>query len=195
MKTQPTRGFGIFENFLAAKRAQMAEKLIPGHLREGRILDIGCGLTPVFLKTTRFKYKYGVDARVSAGGGGIEISKLDVSSLKLLPFEDGFFEVITMLAVIEHIKQDRIPDLFAELFRILKPGGVFILTTPCPWSDPILKILALLRLVSPEEMAEHKETYYTKQIAEYLKKNAFRKDNIKEGYFLFGLNSFVVVQK
>jgi hypothetical protein len=41
-KTRITRGFGLLEGFLASKRAQMADRLIPGDLRNGKILDICC---------------------------------------------------------------------------------------------------------------------------------------------------------
>lgn len=56
-----TRGYGLLERFLAKKRAQKANELIPQLYRKGRILDIGSGAYPFFLLTTSFSEKFGVD--------------------------------------------------------------------------------------------------------------------------------------
>ena len=61
MKVKVTRGHGLLERFLARKRACMANQLIPSHLRNGRILDIGCGSFPYFLLNTVFTEKCGLD--------------------------------------------------------------------------------------------------------------------------------------
>ena len=45
-----------------------------------------------------------------------------------LPFKNEFFDVVTCLEVIEHLHN---PDnLIKEIYRVLKPGGVLILSTP-----------------------------------------------------------------
>ena len=62
-----TRGSGYLEKFLAKKRLQMANKLIPTSFRQGKILDIGCGSYPYFLLNTPFRKKYGIDPHVSTG--------------------------------------------------------------------------------------------------------------------------------
>ncbi|HBE45379.1 MAG TPA: hypothetical protein DDW17_08060 [Deltaproteobacteria bacterium] len=43
----------------------MANSFISPYLRQGRILDIGCGSFPYFLKNTEFAEKYGIDKTVS----------------------------------------------------------------------------------------------------------------------------------
>lgn len=53
-----------------------------------------------------------------------------------LPFEDASADIVTALDVIEHIENDRLAA--AEMFRILKPGGVIVITVPAfpaLWSD------------------------------------------------------------
>src|SRR5204863_8439020 len=45
-----------------------------------------------------------------------------------LPFADGSFEVVTMFQFIEHIRHRR--KLLEEGKRVLKDGGVLIVTTP-----------------------------------------------------------------
>ena len=58
---RPTRGSGLLEPFLARLRARKANRLIPAHLRSGRILDVGCGSFPYFLSHTEFAEKFALD--------------------------------------------------------------------------------------------------------------------------------------
>ncbi len=45
-----------------------------------------------------------------------------------LPFRDARFDLVLMLEVIEHLAD--IPHVLGEIARVLKPGGVAIVTTP-----------------------------------------------------------------
>lgn len=51
-----------------------------------------------------------------------------IDLLKPLPYADASFDVVLLVEVIEHLENHR--AALSELARILKPGGVFILTTP-----------------------------------------------------------------
>src|SRR6266480_5122985 len=100
-----TRGDGFLEEFLARQRSRKANSLIPEFARNGRVLDIGCGSHPLFLLTTRFAERYGVD-RVPSGdfnAQGITLIHHDIETDRL-PFGDDFFDVVTMLAVFEHLE-------------------------------------------------------------------------------------------
>lgn len=46
------------------------------------------------------------------------------------PFPDQSFDVIYSEHMIEHIHVDKVPRLLSEVFRVLKKGGVFRVTTP-----------------------------------------------------------------
>jgi hypothetical protein len=59
------RGYGPLDLFLAKKRCKTANKQIALAGKNGRILDIGCGLYPLFLTTVNFAEKYGMDTTVS----------------------------------------------------------------------------------------------------------------------------------
>ena len=56
--------------------------------------------------------------------------KVDIVNLnrEMLPYEDGLFDLVTATEVIEHIENPR--SLFREISRVLKPGGICILSTP-----------------------------------------------------------------
>ena len=47
-----------------------------------------------------------------------------------LPFGDGSFDVVTMFEVLEHIPAGTESEAFAEIARVLAPGGALVLTTP-----------------------------------------------------------------
>jgi len=193
-----TRGCGLLEGFLARKRAEMANKLIPSELRKGRILDIGCGIYPFFLFNTSFSEKYGLDKAVQEGDFNtfqkdrIHLKRYDVEQEGILPFDNEYFDVVTMLAVFEHIEPKRVVNLLKEIQRVLKPGGMFIMTTPASWTDKLLKFMAKLRLVSPVEIEEHKDTYTTQRIASILESAGFKREHTSTGYFELFMNIWAI---
>jgi len=55
-----------------------------------------------------------------------------------IPFDNNSFDVVFALSVIEHVKN--VEDVFTEIFRILKPKGVFFFSTAsslCPYQGEI----------------------------------------------------------
>jgi SAM-dependent methyltransferase len=188
-----TRGTGALEPLLAYLRARIANKLIPDNLRQGRILDIGCGSYPYFLSHTYFKEKFGIDQQEKPEYiSDINWYSLDVNVEPKLPFEDSYFSAITMLAVVEHLNPTSLVLLFKEVYRILSPGGVLVITTPAAWSDNLLHWMAGLRLVSKEEIDEHVYVYTLPLLGWYFGKAGFNMENIKFGYFELNLNLWAV---
>lgn len=196
-----TRGFGLFERFLAKKRAQLADSLIPRPFRSGRILDIGCGVNPAFLQTTAFSEKYGIDKAGSLSCHTkfdeqlITFIHHDIESGDPLPFYDEFCDVVTMLAVIEHISPNNLSKVIAELYRVLKRGGLLIITTPSHWTGFILNGMSLLRLISRQEVKDHKELYASDDIMEALQLGGFAPGNMEQGCFEFYMNTWVMAIK
>ncbi len=90
----------------------------------GRVLDVGCGDKPY-----RKLFAH-VDVYI-----GIEISPNGASDLVAnalsLPFRDNSFDTILCNEVLEHVPEPKL--LMSEAFRVLKSGGVLILTTPQTW--------------------------------------------------------------
>ena len=85
-----TRGNGLLENFLSKRRSSIANGLIPKKLRNGRILDIGCGTNPFFLKNTKFNYKYGIDKLISnkITNKKFILKKFDIEKEKKINFKE-----------------------------------------------------------------------------------------------------------
>ena len=98
-----------------------------------RTLDLGCGSTPRNpLGATEV---YGVDI-FDYGNSNIKISDVILDGI---PFEDDYFDFITGYDFIEHIPRllyidgkRRAPfmELMSEVYRTLKPGGLFKAHTP-----------------------------------------------------------------
>lgn len=202
-KANVTRGYGVLERFLAHKRAAVADALIPDEARSGRVLDVGCGMSPLFLSTTQFPEKYGIDklsqAQALSDNQGpadnISLKGQDIEADPVLPFDDGYFDVVTMLAVFEHIAPDRLPMVIRQVHRVLKDDGLCIITTPAPWSRGLLKLMARLWLVSPREIREHRAHYDARAVSTILMEGGFKSHNIRHGYFEFGLNLWLTARK
>ena len=126
---------------------------------------------------------------------GIDIIDFDLERDRTLPFDDCYFEVVTMLAVFEHIEPERLRILMAEISRVLKPDGTFVITTPAPWTGLLLKMMAKFGLVSKIEIDEHKAMYSRKKIRSMLAKNGFEAGNIRSGYFEGFMNIWAVAKK
>lgn len=184
-----TRGNGLLEPLLARLRARKANQLIPARLRHGRILDIGCGSSPYFLAHTSFKEKFAIDQlKPSISVPEIHWHSLNLNTNPVLPFEDEFFNAVTMLAVIEHLNPASLIELLEEAHRVLQPGGQVILTTPAAWSDSLLRGMARIRLVSAEEIDEHAFSYTLPLIGWCFGRAGFEMEKVKFGYFELWLN-------
>lgn len=200
MSENVTRGTGLLEGFLARQRANMADSLIPDESRSGCILDIGCGNFPYFLINTKFHEKHGLD-RISKQVGNetdnanIRLFNFDINNYSTLPYEDDRFDTVTMLAVLEHLEADKAQDIAREACRVMKNGGIFIATTPCWWTDKLLKMLAQFDIVSKEEIDEHKSLFSQKSLSDLIHQAGFSKDMIQTGCFELGMNLWVTAKK
>lgn len=194
-----TRGRGLLEPLLARLRTQRANRLIPAELRAGRILDIGCGSYPYFLAHTAFKEKFAVDQlpmpAETATRNRIEFFELNLNQAPKLPFEADYFDAVSLLAVVEHLNPDSMAVLFQECRRVLREGGIVVLTTPAAWSDGILHTMAHLNLVSAEEIHEHAFAYTMPLIGWHFGQAGFPMTRVKFGYFEFMLNMWATATK
>ena len=191
-----TRGNGLLESWLAHLRARKANNLIPTHLREGRILDIGCGSYPYFLTHTFFSEKFAVDQiSPKIPQHDIEWYTLNLDNEPTLPFEAEFFSVVSMLAVVEHLNPSNLVLLFNEVNRTLIPGGVLVITTPAVWSNQLLKWMAKLHLVSEEEINDHVFLYTLPLLGWYFGRSGFDMRKIRFGYFEVFLNMWACAEK
>ena len=196
LNADPSGEFGVLETLLSQLRARKAASLIPKRLTRERVLDIGCGTRGLLLGRLDFAWKCGLDRRdVPPPTGALFVGADIGSSGSLLPFADGSFDAVTMLAVIEHIDPDRAPVLVSEARRVLRDAGVLVLTTPAGWTDPLLDAMAKVRLLSPREIEEHEQTYTRKGLTSLLVRGGFDTASIRAGHFELGVNLWAVAER
>ena len=112
------------------ERSEM-RSMYTSDLAPGRLLDIGCG-NGLFLKRMSDVgwFVQGVEpdpqsARLASETYGFEIC---TGTLQDAGFPSNQFDCITMSHVIEHLRDPL--AVLAECRRILKPGGMLVITTP-----------------------------------------------------------------
>ena len=152
----------LFEKFLGYLRYLQIKPYIMSTPKP-ICVDIGCGFYGRFLKSISHLIKrgYGFDIR----GNDEKYANICIVNnskcLGRIPLKDNRVDRVFMLAVLEHLPlNDR---LIEEGVRVLKPGGLLILTTPTPLAKPVLEFLSYkLHLISEASIREHKH-YYNRQ--------------------------------
>jgi SAM-dependent methyltransferase len=97
-----------------------------------RILDAGCGTGGTTLELQRYGEVVGVDlaweALEPAHHRGL--TELARASIERLPFPSATFDVATSFEVVYHLGVGSDTTALAEIHRVLKPGGMFLLRVP-----------------------------------------------------------------
>lgn len=147
-----------------------------------RHLDIGCGTGMMLWELSGCQLNIGVDLSSPAlnhcqSRGLANVAVADLNHR--LPFKSESFEIITMLDVLEHLDN----DLFAlqEIWRVLKPQGLFILTAP---AHPSLWTYW-------DEILGHKRRYREADLKNSLQASGFKL--LKFSFFYLYLLPFAVI--
>lgn len=102
-----------------------------------KVLEIGCGIGWFALNCAKKKVGHyvGIEHQrnnLFAAENNIFDSRIDFqeASALELPYPDQSFDTLVIFDVIEHLPIDSEPQLFNEMFRVLKEGGGIFLSTP-----------------------------------------------------------------
>ena len=159
------------------------------------LLDIGCGWNAKFLCDISLYISYGTGIDFKAPPQSAlppNIKTISSPLFKELPFESNSFDVVTMMAVLEHLEYPT--ELLAETRRVLKPGGIFLGTVPSNAAKPVLEFMAFrLGIVNPDEIRDHKRYYNCSSLTVCLQQAGFQ--NIQHRYFQLGMNNFFYAEK
>jgi SAM-dependent methyltransferase len=98
--------------------------------RRPRILDVGCGTGANLLMLSQYGDAEGVDVSEDALAFCHErgLEKVKLGAAEALPYDDGTFDLVTALDVVEHLDDDLAG--LREMRRVLRPGGRVLLFVP-----------------------------------------------------------------
>lgn len=95
-------------------------------LIKGRVLDVGCGSKPYRSLIHASEY---IGLEISGGNPNADY----YYDGNHFPFQDGEFDSVLTSEVLEHVFN---PEVFlSEVNRVLKGGGVLLLTAPFVWDE------------------------------------------------------------
>lgn len=144
-------------------------RLLDGYLPptvdvERRLLDVGCGTGTMLIHLRRYGCTYGVDMDHEAVGFCRERGLHTVAQATALdlPYEDGAFDLVTFLDVLEHIPDQ--DSALVEARRVIRPGGFLMVAVPAYrflWG-------------AQDEVSQHQRRYTAGQLKERIESAGLR---------------------
>ena len=128
-----------FESRFQRYRIAKVTELYPGRPTD-RVLDMGCGWGTIsYALAPRVREVVGVDFSERAVAGcnarvpvhGVDNVVFQVADARATGLKAGSFEAVVAADLFEHLYPDDSEAVAAEAFRVLAPGGVFAVWTPC----------------------------------------------------------------
>jgi ubiquinone/menaquinone biosynthesis C-methylase UbiE len=102
-----------------------------------RVLEVGFGSGLTFLNLhDLYDEIYGLDLNAPVDEvaeifkrRGIE-TKLFNGSVLQMPYEDGFFDTVLLISILEHLKPEQLKQAFSEIRRVLRKNGQVVYGVP-----------------------------------------------------------------
>jgi ubiquinone/menaquinone biosynthesis C-methylase UbiE len=164
-------------------------------------LDVGCGWEARLLKSVEPYIESGVGIDFKAPElSGAKLSTISATLDDKLPFDDDSFDVVTLMAVLEHLEKPL--EILREIRRVLKKpevaggcgrGGILVGTVPSKAARPVLEFLSYrLGIVNEAEIRDHKRYFDRRDLLEIFDKAGFAE--VRHRYFQCGMNNFFAAQ-
>lgn len=135
-----------YEDFVVSGGRKVGPRFIQalslaGELHGKRVLDVGCGRGELVIQSAmRGADAHGIDYAQAAveiaeralspvGADLRERTHVRRADVKALPYDDGFFDVVFMMDVVEHLYPHELSQAFRELHRTIRPGGLLVMHT------------------------------------------------------------------
>jgi ubiquinone/menaquinone biosynthesis C-methylase UbiE len=125
-------------------RARRVTELLEAHGGELReVLDVGCGTAPIARALVAMGCRYtGIDfsremveeaRRVACDLVADRRARMEVGNALALSFGTESYDAVLGMGLLEYLTPGDVPRALAELRRVLRPGGVAVLTIPKRW--------------------------------------------------------------
>jgi SAM-dependent methyltransferase len=170
-------------------RSRVAERYID---QGDVLLDVGC-YDGSFLARVQKKVSYAVgidivlpEALIPAVNDQLFISDITAG----LPFSDDCFDVVSLLAVFEHLRKSG--EVVREVSRVLRPAGKVVLTVPGSRVDQVLDLFISIGVADGMSLDEH-HGYQAKDTPALFENYGFVLQNWRR--FQLGLNNLFVFRK
>ncbi|MEP7158912.1 MAG: class I SAM-dependent methyltransferase [Chloroflexota bacterium] len=179
----------FLDRWLRERRIAQARPFIP---QGAVLLDIGCGDGSLVRDLgAHVSRAVGIDPELA------EPERGDHYELRRGRFPDDLapdrrFDVITMLAVLEHLPPEAQAHLAYEFAALLNPGGRVLITVPSPRVDHILHVLLRLRLIAGIRAHEH-YGFKPEGTPKLFPSSLYRL--VKRSRFQLGLNNLFVFER
>ena len=142
-----------FEDFAISGGRKVGPRFVKalslaGELRGKRVLDVGCGRGELVIQSAMRgadawgidyadaavriaeqaldRAEHALDGADAALRARTHVAQMDVKALR---FEDGYFDAVFMMDVVEHLYPHELSQAFDELRRVIRPGGRIVLHT------------------------------------------------------------------
>ena len=163
-------------------RTQVIPWLLSGAELGEHALELGAGpgaatdeLRKHAGRVTSLEYSHafavGIAQRIQNGNG--DVLQGDASAL---PFPEKTFSSVTTVLVLHHLRSPELQDrAFAEIYRVLRPGGVFLaIDIPNAWFHRIVHIRSTFVPVAPATATERLTAAGFSNVAIDFLRGAFR---------------------
>jgi len=177
------------DRILLRWRIRKAGKYIPSG---ARVLDIGSFDGTLFRQLSdRVAGGAGIDPLAPASEDGATFRLIRGRFPEDMP-DLGLFDVVTALAVVEHLATAGGPRFAESCARFLIPKGLLIATVPGRSVDTILRVLCLLRLIDGMSLEQH-HGFTARSAVELFTSRGFALCRSEK--FQLGLNTVLVFRK
>jgi len=179
----------LLSSYLHKRRTNIVKPYL-----KGNTLDIGCGSAGLIHFLDEDQHYVGIDSnkkvliQLKERYPKYDFYERDVENGINL---DGEFNAITMIAVIEHIKNPA--NMLRQSHDLLTDDGDLVITTPTPLGDKLHKIGAKFGLTSKSAVEAHVKIYSREDLQSLL--NSFGLNMHIYQKFEFGMNQMCVARK